>query len=132
MFAVGFLVVLLLTGICVDSAVVFLGQREIANAANAAANDAVSGIDLDAYYGTGDYLVAERLSTVLAETSWKYTTHGQVRNVTVSPPLIIGPTTVEVRISGDVALVFARAFPFIPSTVKVRARSVADAQGAPR
>lgn len=129
LFVVGFLAVLMLVGTCVDSALVFLGQREIANAANAAANDAVSGINVDAYYGEGNYALADDLATYLSESSWKYTTHDQVSNVQLEPPKILGPTSVSITVKGDVELLFAKAFPFVPSVVTVRASAIAEAQG---
>ena len=128
LFVAAFMAVLMLVALCVDSALLFLGQREIANAANAAANDAVSGIDVDTYYGSGEYAVAEALSTLLIEQSWRYTTRDQVRTVMLRPR-VLGPTSVSVDVEGKVDLLFARAFPFVPSTMTVRASAVAEAEG---
>jgi Flp pilus assembly protein TadG len=132
LFVAGFLAVLLLTGICVDTTLVFLGHREIVNAANAAANDAVSGIDLNTYYGAGDYAVAGESARRLADATWGQTTHDQVANLQIDAPRILGPTRVEVTAHGDVHLLFARAFPFVRSIVKVHASATAEAQDQPQ
>ena len=51
LFRAAVLIVVVLAAIAVDSAIVFLGQREVANAVSAAANDAASkGVGNRAFY----------------------------------------------------------------------------------
>ncbi len=128
LFPAAFLVVLILTGICVDTALVFLGQREIANAANAAVNDAVSGLDINSYYVAGDYRIAEALAQSLAQQSFDKTSTAQVRNISPLSTRILTETTVELTLTGEVPLLFARAFPFISSNVNVHASATAQAK----
>ena len=130
LFIAAFLAVVMLVGISVDGAIVFLGHRELANATNAAANDAVSGIDIDTYYLTGDYTVADAITRKLAAASEGFTTSSEVSNITFDDPVRLSDTSVRVSAHGEVHLFFAKAFPFVSSTVLVRASSVADAQGA--
>ncbi len=130
LFIAAFLAVFMLVGITVDAATVFLGHRELANATNAAANDAVSAIDMDTYYRSGDYSIAEALARNLALRSERFTTSNEVTNVVFDDPVKLTDTSVRVSAHGVVHLFFAKAFPFVPSTVEVRASSVADAQGA--
>ena len=68
LFPAGVLVVLLLGAIAVDASIAFLGQREIANAVAAAANDAATASLSDAaFYGSGDIALDEARATDLAE-----------------------------------------------------------------
>ncbi len=130
LFVAAFVAVFMLVGICVDAATVFLGHRELANATNAAANDAVSGIDLDAYYAGGGYTIADSLARILAERSQAFTTSSDVENVEFDAPVRLSDTSVRVSARGEVHLFFSKAFPFVSSTIRVHASSVADAQGA--
>ena len=68
LFPAGVLVVLLLGAIAVDASIAFLGQREIANAVAAAANDAATASLSDAaFYGSGDIALDQARATDLAE-----------------------------------------------------------------
>ncbi|HEX9531019.1 MAG TPA: hypothetical protein VF954_07765, partial [Acidimicrobiales bacterium] len=64
------LVLVILGAIAVDSAVVFLGQRELANGADAAANDAATAFSDPAFYRAGGTTAIDsRQATAVVEAS---------------------------------------------------------------
>ena len=122
----GVLVVMVLGAITVDSAVVFLGQRQLADAATAAANDAVTTLlDEPAVRAGSSYRLdlrdAERhVRTWLAVHDLPVT----VSDVSIT---LAGPAAIEVRLTGTVDYVFARALPGGPDQAEVTARATAEA-----
>ena len=123
------LVVLVLGAIAVDAAVVFLGERELADLTAAAANDAATaGLAPDAFYRCGQLrvdsdragAVARTVSAARASDSVALTALDvSVRNDTVRPQV-----TVEAH--GTVRLVFTPALPGQPRLRPVNARSTAE------
>src|SRR3954466_8609978 len=95
----GFLVLIMLSAIAFDYSHVYLGQRQLASSAEAAANDAVTyAVDQAALRAGEGYrldpaLVAEAVEQSLAA-------HG-ISGVRVDPPLVelLTPTTVRVTLS---------------------------------
>jgi hypothetical protein len=69
LFPVGVLIVFGLGAIAIDSATVFLAQRRLADLSAAMANDAVSGVDIESFYGTDGIVVLDgvRASTRSAQ-----------------------------------------------------------------
>jgi len=132
LFPAAVLIVIVLAAVAVDSAIAFLGQREVANAAVAAANDAAGqGVGNRAFYETGsldlDAATVEQLAS------------GQVRavldperfrdlgvDVTVASPSRSGcPVVVRVHVSARVPTLFAAAIPGGPADRQVQATAVA-------
>lgn len=123
------LIVVLLGAVAVDLSIVFLGRRELAAAAAAAANDAVTyGLDQDALRVDGGYAldperVRDAVDASLAASNV---------DVDVHPPLVelVGPGEVRVTLSGEVQYVFAPAVPGGPTSAEVQASAVALARGS--
>jgi Flp pilus assembly protein TadG len=119
------LVLLVLGAICVDSAVVFLAQRDLANRTAAAAND-IAGLAVSdtAFYGAGAVRLDDDRATAYTHLafspdqlpggyeSWTADAETDGAQVTVV-------ATAEVR------SIFAKALPGAPATTTVRARSQA-------
>jgi Flp pilus assembly protein TadG len=137
LFPAAVLIVIVLAAIAVDASIAFLGQREVANAAAAAANDAAGqGVSNRAFYehdqvqldaGTVERLVVERVHAVLDPARF----HDLDVEVAVVPAVNPGcPPTVRVRATARVDYVFARAIPGGPDRVDVASTSVASPRQA--
>ena len=114
------LVVVILGGIAVDSAVVFTAQRELVSAAQAAANDAVAyGIDEGAFRAVAATsltpLVSNRPSRTRSPCAGSTQRHRWYRQ----------DNRIVVELEEDVAPVFARAIPVARRRTVVRARAAA-------
>ncbi|MBW3574448.1 MAG: hypothetical protein KY450_06205 [Actinobacteria bacterium] len=120
------LVFLVLGALAVDAAAVFLAQRQLANAAVAAANDAVTvAVDVDGYYGGGRLgLVAEDAQRVADETVGRLELD-RLRDV--RPVAIVRGDAVEVTITARVDHIFSGAVPGGADTADVAATATADA-----
>jgi hypothetical protein len=111
LFPVGFLVVVILGAIAVDLGNVWLQQRRLADAADAAANDAVAaGVDQRALRGDGSLeldadLVARIVDVSMAAQDLPPGTGGPTVSFGVDGD---GDPVVEVRIDATVDLVFGR------------------------
>ena len=125
------LVLLVLGAICVDSAVVFLGQRDLANRTAAVAND-IAGLAVSdaAFYDAagavaldGDRAAAYTRLAFPADdvpggfASWRAEAATAGDQVTVVA-------------EAEVRSIFAKAIPGAPDTTTVRAQSVATARGS--
>jgi uncharacterized membrane protein len=124
------LVLLILGAIAVDSAVVFLAQRDLANRTAAAANDiaGASAEDTSFYRGgaiTLDVDAGRRFVDATfapARRPVGYTAWGaDVRSVS--------DRTIDVAAWAEVKYVFAGAIPGMPDTTRVTAHSTASARG---
>ena len=83
----GVMVLLVLATIAVDAAAAFLAQRELANAAAAAANDAVAQIDEAAFYRTaGAVTIDPDRAAAVADAA---TAARRVRGVSAGPPVVV-------------------------------------------
>lgn len=123
----GLLVLMLLAAIAVDSSVAYLGRRELAAAADAAANDAVTyGLDESRFRETGAFA----LDPVRAEEAVRralLARHSDVVDravLDVQTDAETGSVTVTLR--STTALVFAPAVPGAPNDVIVVAQATAD------
>jgi Flp pilus assembly protein TadG len=131
LFPVAVLVVVVLAAITVDSAIVFLGQREVANTVAAAANDAATiGVSNGTFYRAGavelDPATAEQMATERVRVGLD---GDRFRDLRVDVTVIGGaegcPPSVRVHASATVAHVFAPAVPGAPRRSTVEATSVA-------
>ena len=118
---------MLLAGIAVDSSVAYLGRRELAAAADAAANDAVTyGLDEARFRETGEFA----LDPVRAEEAVRralLARHSDVVDravLDVQTDAETGSVTVTLR--STTALVFAPAVPGAPDEVSVVAQATAE------
>ena len=125
------LVLLVLGAICVDSAVVFFAERDLANRTAAVASDVANAtVDDASFYGS------DRGDLVLDDTKAK-----AYARLAFAPDRVPGGyeswagdaetdgRTVTVVATARVRYVFARAIPGAPDTATVESRSVATAHG---
>ena len=121
------LVLLVLGAIAVDSAVVFLAQRELVNAAAAAANDAAAeALDDAALYQRGAVAVDPARAALVAAQALAARAPAGV--VLTGPPLVrVRAGQVCVRVEGRVERVFGRALPGVGGAAPVHARAAASA-----
>lgn len=119
------LIFLVLGALAVDSAAVFLAQRELANVAVAAANDAVAAVDVGRYYGDGTFrLDTVRVQQVAEETVAR---RGLAHLEGVSAVATVQGDAVEVTVRARVDHIFSGAVPGGPDRADVAATAVADA-----
>jgi hypothetical protein len=131
LFPAAIVVVVILAAITVDSAVMFLGQREVTNAVAGAANDAATiGVGNTSFYragtieldrGTVERLATERVRAALDDERFQDLSV----DVTVVPGVAGCAPTVQVHASATVAYVFARALPGAPARATVESTSTA-------
>lgn len=119
------LVLLVLGALAVDAAAVFLAQRQLANAASAAANDAATqAVDLDRFYSDGSVGLAppdaQRVASATVERL------GLDHLSDVRPVATVRGDVVEVTVSARAHPVFAPALPGGADTVAVAATAAAQ------
>ena len=124
------LIVVLLGSLAVDSAIVFTAQRQLADAAAAAANDAVTaGLAEDAFYRCeGVRLNPERVREVVVASLEARAADivDAVQSVSTGHDAA-GVPTVTVHVEGSVTPLFAPALPGGGTMRTVEARAVASA-----
>ena len=138
LFPAAVLVVVVLAAIAVDSAIVFLGQREVANAVSAAANDAASaGIGNRSFYEGGrielDPDTVRRLATeqvVAALDATRFSGLAVDVEVRFTDPSGCAPV-VRVRAGASVSSLFAAALPGDGGQVRVTATATGSPHQAP-
>lgn len=125
----GVLVVVVLGSIAVDFAIAFLGEREVATLAAAAANDAVTaGVDDAHLRATGAFrLDPDRVAAVVEATLAASSTEVDLDPPVVEVTVVDGEPAVRVRLTGTIDYVFAPALPGGPEGTKVSASAVAVA-----
>lgn len=125
----GFLVLLILGAIAVDSAIVFLAQRELTNQVAAVANDAAA-ITLSAQDLQGGRSARPSRSAVRALAHQRLDGY-EVAGLVVSGSAVsadVNEDVVTVGVEGDVPLLFARALPGARSRQHVKATATAQLQ----
>ncbi|MBW3643032.1 MAG: hypothetical protein KY447_08985 [Actinobacteria bacterium] len=120
------LIFLVLGALAVDAAAVFLAQRQLANAAVAAANDAVAAaVDVDSFYSVGQVrLLPTEAQRIADETVLRL---GLDRLSEIRPVASVRGPVVEVTITARVEHIFSGAVPGGPDTALVAATAAADA-----
>lgn len=120
------LVVLVLGAIAFDLSVVHLGERELVDAASAAANDAVTyGLDESALRNEGLYrLDPDRVREAVHQSLAGSGVVDELTSVDVQP---VGADGVEVTLTMTVEYVFAKALPG-PSSTTVEASATASVE----
>ena len=123
------LVMIVLGAIAVDSAVVFLAQRELANVAAGAANDAATrAIDESAFYERGQVVLDVEAARRVALESLRRRGPRYVDTSSAQVAVGSGAPTVTVRVEASVDYVFAKALPGVRHSATVRAAATATAQ----
>jgi Flp pilus assembly protein TadG len=122
------LVLVVLAAIAVDSAVVFLGERQLGDTAAAAANDAVSALSDPSFYRAGNVDLDPTAARRVADASVAAQDHS---GVTIDGPVEVQVEGRQVCVSltGHVDAIFGRAIPGVPHATTVRARATATAAG---
>jgi len=122
------LVMVVLGALVVDQAHIFLAQRQLASAAQAAATDAVSQLDSAAFYRTG--------AVALDPTAADRVAVGSVADQSLDGLQLEGPPMVVVvgrqvcvALTARVPAIFGRAIPGFGAPTIVTARSTATAAG---
>jgi len=137
LFPAAVLIVVVLAAIVVDSSIAFLGERELAQATAAAANDAATeAIDDRAFYQRNQIELApeavERFAVERVLSSLDSGRHHDldVQATAVAPARPGCPWVVRVRAAATVDYLFARAIPGGPDRARVEATSVASPREA--
>ena len=123
------LVFVVLGAIAVDFAVAFLGEREVSNAAAAAANDAAgAALDRDRFYADGaiqlDPAAADRVGRAAVAAAGL----DDLDDVRVRVDVAADEPVVTVTVSARVRYLFAKALPGGPEGVRVEASASATAE----
>lgn len=127
LFPAAFLIMLVLGSLAIDAGVVFLGQRDLAAAAGAAANDATTlGLDLAQLRDQGQFALDPAL--VESEVRSALERRGILGSLQSAPEVRVVGDQVEVTLTRHVDYLIAPALPGGPSgrTVSVTVRSRAE------
>lgn len=124
------LIFVILGSLAVDATVVFLAERELANAAAAAANDAATrAIDLDVFYARGCIELVEELAQDVVAVSVASKQLGQ-DDFELGPPQVDARgREVTVTLTGQAPHIFSKALPGAPDVATVSATATATAEG---
>lgn len=118
------LVFLVLGALAVDAAVVFLGQRQLANAAVAAANDAAAAVDVERFYGDGSLRLLPAQAQRVAEESIGRLQLDHLDGL--QSDISVGQGVVEVTLTASVEHIFSGAVPGGTDSAEVAATAIAD------
>jgi hypothetical protein len=124
------MIVIVLGSIAVDFAVVFLGEREAASLATAAANDAAAAaVDEQGYRSSGEFRIDEQRARRVALAAM-HSSSSELRAVEADIDVVTvgGEPAVVVTVRGTVDYVFARAIPGAPDGTQVEASATAVAR----
>jgi uncharacterized membrane protein len=123
------LVVVVLGSIAVDFAIVFLGEREAASLAAAAANDAATAVAEQEFREEGTFRLDEDRARRVAEATLDASSSViDDLDYEVEVGTVAGEPAVTVTVSGTVAYVFAPALPGAPDRAPVEASATAVAR----
>jgi Flp pilus assembly protein TadG len=123
------LVFVVLGAIAVDFAVAFLGEREVSNAAAAAANDAAgAALDRDRFYADGAIRLDPGMADRVGLTAVAAAGLDDLDDVEVRVEVAADAPVVTVTVSARVRYVFAKALPGGPDGVRVEASATATAE----
>lgn len=124
------LVLLMLAGVAVDAAVVFLGQRRVADLAASVAQDGVASVDLDQFYEHGELVVREPgaaarrdalLTTLPSDDAFR----------NPSCAVSVDGVRVTAACQAEVRVIFAGVLPGMPVIRQVEAVETAEGQQGP-
>lgn len=124
------LIFIILGSLAVDATVLFLAERELANAAAAAANDAATrAIDLDLFYERGCIALDPELAEEVVGTSVAAKQLGQDGFELALPEVETQGREVTVTLIGQAPYIFSKALPGAPEEATVSATATAVAEG---
>lgn len=121
------LVLVALAGITVDSAIAFLGEREVSNAAHAAANDVAGLVDEAHFRVTGEVRIRCEDAPEVAAASFAARQPAWLRAGRVEV-VACGGNQVAVAAAGEVDYLFSKAVPGGPDGARVTATATATAE----
>lgn len=126
----GVLVLVVLGSLAVDFAIAFLGEREVASLASAAANDAATAaVDRAHLRATGEFRIDEALAREVVASTLAASSHEVDLDAAEVEVLDLdGEPAVRVRLTGRIGYVFAKAIPGAPESAQVGASAVAVAR----
>ena len=115
------MVIVVLASIAIDSAAVYMQQRELYNAADAAANDAATyGVDLEYLRASGEIRLDPDRVRMVVEASLA----AQRLPLTAAPAIeLVDARIVQVELQRSVDHVIARLRPAVAVTVRATARA---------
>jgi Flp pilus assembly protein TadG len=124
------LIVIVLGSIAVDFAIAFLGEREAASLAAAAANDAATAaVDEQAFRRTGEFRIDEARARRVARAALEASSSElDAIEIDVAVTTAGGEPAVTVTVRGTVHYVFAPAIPGAPHGTEVEATATAVAR----
>jgi uncharacterized membrane protein len=124
------LIFLVLGALCVDYGSVYVSQRELSDAAAAAANDAATrALDLSSLYSGGDVHLVPGLAEEAARRS--LAAKHLERLDAVIESVDVTDTTVTVRVSGRAHFLFAKAVPGGNEGMDISTTATAEAAESP-
>ena len=126
------LIFIILGALALDATVVFMAERELAGAAAAAANDAVTrGIDRDEFYRSGCVVVLPGAAVDVVRSSVAAKELERSGLSMAAPEVDVrAGSAVTVTLRGTAPHVFTRAVPGAPSDADVSATATATARTA--
>jgi Flp pilus assembly protein TadG len=125
------LVFVVLGAIAVDFAVAFLGEREVSNAAAAAANDVAGGaLDQERLYADGELRLDPSEADRVGRTAVAAAGLDDLDDVRIHVDVAPDAAVVTVTVSARVRYVFAKALPGGPAGTTVQASATAEAEEA--
>lgn len=105
------LIFIALGSIAVDSALTYLGEREVSNLASAVANDAATeGVDVTRFYATGEVVLDPVKVQRVADAALARSDLDHLLGLTIETE-VVGTDNVVVRVRARVRSLFARALP---------------------
>jgi len=123
------LVFVVLGAIAVDFAVAFLGEREVSNAAAAAANDAAgAALDRDRFYADGAVRLDPGAADRVGRAAVSAAGLDDLDDVDVRVRVAPDAAAVTVTVSARVRYLFAKALPGGPDGITVEATATATAE----
>ena len=125
------IVCFLLGTLSVSTASTFLAKRELYNAAAAAANDAVSGIDDEAYFGDSIYKLRVKDMRILATQSVAARVGDTIRLQPNDIKVTLEGDGVRVTIEADFSPVFRGFLPGGLKRTRIKATALAEARTTP-
>ncbi|MGH9183343.1 MAG: hypothetical protein ACRDZ9_05955 [Acidimicrobiales bacterium] len=123
------LVFVVLGAIAVDFAVVLLAQRQLANAAAGAANDAAAeAVDVGSFYASKSVRLAPTRAEEVVRASVGAAGLEGLDDVRTSVEVAAGEPVVTVTVTARVGYIFAKAVPGGPEWATVEATAAASAE----
>ena len=123
------MIVIVLGSIAQDFAVVFLGEREAASLATAAANDAAAAaVDEQGYRSSGEFRIDEQRARRGPGGDALLVLRAPSVEADIDVVTVGGEPAVVVTVRGTVDYVFARAIPGAPDGTQVEASATAVAR----